>query len=101
MGRAAFAPAFSPPLFCHRSHGTSGTAVLEAAHANEVILEGACEASLACSTCHVFLQQDVYDSLPEATEDEDDMLDLAPGLSPVSRLGCQVVVEEAHAGMEV
>ncbi|CAK0833770.1 unnamed protein product [Prorocentrum cordatum] len=66
-----------------------GTTLLEAAHGNEVDLEGACEASLACCTCHVILPQDVFDSVEEACEKEEDMLDMAPCLTATSRLGCQ------------
>ncbi|CAE7528156.1 MFDX1 [Symbiodinium natans] len=71
-----------------------GVTVLEAAHMNEVDLEGACEASLACSTCHVILNEDTYESCGEPTEKEEDLLDLAPCLTPTSRLACQVVVDE-------
>mmetsp|Transcript_4003 Transcript_4003/g.9322 ORF Transcript_4003/g.9322 Transcript_4003/m.9322 type:complete len:172 (-) Transcript_4003:121-636(-) len=80
---------------------TEGTSVLEAAHQNEIELEGACEASLACSTCHVILPQDVYDRLPEITDKEEDLLDLAPCLTSTSRLGCQVIVDKSLAGIEV
>mmetsp|Transcript_68644 Transcript_68644/g.128049 ORF Transcript_68644/g.128049 Transcript_68644/m.128049 type:complete len:206 (-) Transcript_68644:75-692(-) len=79
----------------------SGTTVLEAAHSNEVELEGACEASCACSTCHVILSQEVYDKLPTATDEEEDLLDLAPGLTSTSRLGCQVIIDEKLKGAEV
>ena len=59
-----------------------GESMLEIAHANDVELEGACEGSLACSTCHVIVEdEDHFDSLPEATDDENDMLDLAFGLT--------------------
>merc|ERR1711990_169811 len=58
-----------------------GLTVLEAAHTNEVPLEGACEASLACSTCHVITSDELFDELPEACENEEDLLDLAPGLT--------------------
>ena len=51
-------------------------------------LEGACEASLACSTCHVILEEGIYEGLPEAEEEEEDLLDLAYGLTYTSRLGC-------------
>merc|ERR1712039_966795 len=78
-----------------------GTTVLEAAHAHEIDLEGACEASLACSTCHVILSEDVYNRLPEPTEEEEDLLDLAPGLTSSSRLGCQVEVNEDLRNAEV
>ena len=78
-----------------------GSTLLEVAHEHEIELEGACEGSIACSTCHVILEQDVFDSLPEATEEEDDMLDMAFGLTETSRLGCQCVVEEGQDGMLV
>mmetsp|Transcript_76404 Transcript_76404/g.211031 ORF Transcript_76404/g.211031 Transcript_76404/m.211031 type:complete len:181 (-) Transcript_76404:126-668(-) len=79
----------------------SGTSVLEAAHLNEIELEGACEASLACSTCHVILPQEVYNVIPEATEREEDLLDQAPCLTPTSRLACQVIVDEHLRNAEV
>ena len=78
-----------------------GENLLEIAHANKIDLEGACECSVACSTCHVILDYDVFDELPEPCEDEDDMLDQAPGLTETSRLGCQVVVTEAFDGTVV
>lgn len=58
-----------------------GQHILEVAHANNIDLEGACEASLACSTCHVILDKEYYDKLPLPVEDEEDMLDLAFGLT--------------------
>ena len=66
-----------------------GSTLLEAAHRTHVDLEGACEGSVACSTCHVILEGDVFDALEEATEEEDDMLDMAFGLTETSRLACQ------------
>ena len=71
-----------------------GLSVLEIAHQNDVDLEGACEGSLACSTCHVIIDPEYYDMLKEATEDEEDMLDLAFGLTHTSRLGCQIIMSE-------
>ena len=79
----------------------SGTSVLEAAHMNGVDLEGACEASLACSTCHIILGQRTYDAIEEPTEKEEDLLDLAPCLTPTSRLACQVVVDEGLRDVEI
>ena len=70
-----------------------GLSILEVAHQNHIPLEGACEGSLACSTCHVIVEeQSVYNSLKPAQEDEEDMLDLAFGLTKTSRLGCQILV---------
>ncbi len=76
-----------------------GTTVLEAAHNNNIDLEGACEGSLACSTCHVIVDKEFYDKLSEASEDEEDMLDLAFGLTPTSRLGCQIIMTKELDGL--
>ena len=76
-----------------------GTTVLEAAHNNDIELEGACEGSLACSTCHVIVDKYFYSKLEEPTEDEEDMLDLAFGLSPTSRLGCQIIMTKELDGL--
>ena len=76
-----------------------GTTVLEAAHNNDIDLEGACEGSLACSTCHVIVDKTFYDMLEEPSEDEEDMLDLAFGVSPTSRLGCQIVMTKELDGL--
>ncbi|KAL4451271.1 hypothetical protein ABPG77_009343 [Micractinium sp. CCAP 211/92] len=79
-----------------------GKSLLEVAHENGVELEGACEGSLACSTCHVIVEdQDLYDKLPEADDDENDMLDLAFGLTDTSRLGCQIVATKELDGLVV
>ena len=78
-----------------------GQHILEIAHANDIDLEGACDAQLACSTCHVILDEKIYKGLPEPDIREEDLLDLAPGLTPFSRLGCQVVVTEAFEGTKV
>ncbi len=68
--------------------------LLRVAHANNVDLEGACECSLACSTCHLVLEDKLFQTLEEPTDKENDMLDLAFGLTPTSRLGCQVILTE-------
>jgi len=78
-----------------------GLSVLEIAHKNDIDIEGACEGSLACSTCHVIVDQDWYELLKEASEDEEDMLDLAFGLTATSRLGCQIVITEELDGLVV
>ena len=66
-----------------------GASVLQVARRHDIDIEGACEGSLACSTCHVIVDTEWYDLLKEASEDEDDMLDLAFNLTQTSRLGCQ------------
>ena len=78
-----------------------GLSVLEIAHRNGIDLEGACEGSLACSTCHVIIDAEWYDLLKEASEGEEDMLDLAFGLTRTSRLGCQIIITEELDGLTV
>ncbi|WP_376089082.1 ferredoxin family 2Fe-2S iron-sulfur cluster binding protein [Roseomonas sp. CCTCC AB2023176] len=78
-----------------------GLSVLEIAHRHGVDIEGACEGSLACSTCHVIVDQGWFDRLNEPTEDEEDMLDLAFDLQETSRLGCQLIMTEALDGLVV
>ena len=78
-----------------------GLSVLEIAHRNGVDIEGACEGSLACSTCHVIVDPEWCDLLKEAGEDEDDMLDLAFNLTKTSRLGCQIIITEELDGLTV
>jgi len=78
-----------------------GLSVLEIAHRHGVDIEGACEGSLACSTCHVIVEQKWFELLQSPTEDEEDMLDLAFGLEETSRLGCQIVMTEELDGLIV
>ena len=78
-----------------------GLSVLEIAHKHGIDIEGACEGSLACSTCHVIVDPDWYGRLAEAKPDEEDMLDLAFGLTKTSRLGCQLIMTEALDGLTV
>jgi 2Fe-2S ferredoxin len=78
-----------------------GLSVLEIAHKHGIDIEGACEGSLACSTCHVIVDPSWYGKLAKATEDEEDMLDLAFGLQATSRLGCQIVMTDALNGLKV
>ena len=78
-----------------------GLSVLEIAHKHGVDIEGACEGSLACSTCHVIVDGDWFGKLANPTEDEEDMLDLAFDLQETSRLGCQIIMTEALDGLVV
>jgi 2Fe-2S ferredoxin len=78
-----------------------GLSVLEIAHRNHIPIEGACEGSLACSTCHVVVDAAWFGKLAPASEDEEDMLDLAFGLTHTSRLGCQIRMTEALDGLVV
>lgn len=78
-----------------------GLSILEVAHKNDIDLEGACEGALACSTCHVVVEDKWFEKLDEATEEEEDMLDLAFGLTHTSRLGCQIKMTDELDGLEV
>jgi 2Fe-2S ferredoxin len=78
-----------------------GLSVLEIAHRNKIDLEGACEGSLACSTCHVIVESEYFGMLDSPTEEEEDMLDLAFGLTHTSRLGCQIIMSEELDGLTV
>ncbi|XAR67558.1 Biotin synthase [Bertholletia excelsa] len=79
-----------------------GMSMLEAAHENDIDLEGACEASLACSTCHVIvMDMKYYNKLEDPTDEENDMLDLAFGLTETSRLGCQVIAAPELDGIRL
>jgi 2Fe-2S ferredoxin len=78
-----------------------GLSVLEIAHRHGVDIEGACEGSLACSTCHVIVDPAWFARLAEPSEDEEDMLDLAFGLERTSRLGCQIRMSDALDGLVV
>uniref|UniRef100_A0A0P4W260 2Fe-2S ferredoxin-type domain-containing protein n=1 Tax=Scylla olivacea TaxID=85551 RepID=A0A0P4W260_SCYOL len=79
--------------------GKVGDNLLYLAHRFNVDLEGACEASLACSTCHVYVDDAYADCLPEPVEEEEDMLDLAVFLKDTSRLGCQIILTKELDGM--
>ena len=78
-----------------------GQRLLDVAWAAREPLEGACEGVMACSTCHVIVDAGWYNKLGEASEDEEDMLDLAFGLTHTSRLGCQIIMTEELDGLTV
>lgn len=78
-----------------------GLSVLEVAHRNMIDLEGACEGSMACSTCHVIVDDAWYAKLDEPEEEEEDMLDLTFGLKRTSRLGCQIRMSDNLDGLIV
>ena len=99
MRRRHFADDIIPIAFVDSRDGQTyaieaevGKTVLDAALDNEVDIEAACGGELACSTCHVILEQALYDKLEPPDEEEEDMLDLAWGLEDTSRLCCQIKV---------
>lgn len=86
----------------HDFQVAKGDNLLDIAQANELEMEGACGGSCACSTCHVIVEDpDLYDKMPEPDDDENDMLDLAFGLTETSRLGCQVKMAPELDGLVV
>lgn len=78
-----------------------GDNLLDIAQENDLEMEGACGGSCACSTCHVVVDHDYYDRMEESTDDEEDMLDLAFGLTETSRLGCQIHMSKRIDGITV
>jgi len=78
-----------------------GDILLDVAQAHLMPLEGTCEGQMACSTCHVIVAREDFDRLPPASEEEEDMLDLAAGARRTSRLSCQIVLTEALDGLTV
>ena len=77
-----------------------GISICDAALANGVEIEHACEKSCACTTCHIIVREG-FDSLGEADETEEDLLDTAWGLEPESRLSCQVLVGDEDLVIEI
>ncbi len=78
-----------------------GDSLLRVAQAAGMPLEGTCEGQMACSTCHVVVDAEWFDRLPEASEEEEDMLDLAAGVRRTSRLSCQIVLTEDMDGLSI
>lgn len=78
-----------------------GFSVLDIAHRNGIDIEGACEGSMACSTCHVVVEAAWFERLQPPSEEEEDMLDLAFGLTRTSRLGCQITMTAELDGLTV
>ena len=79
----------------------AGDSLLRVAQAAGMPLEGTCEGQMACSTCHVVIDKDWFDRLAQASEEEEDMLDLAAGVRRTSRLSCQIVLAEELDGLTV
>ena len=77
-----------------------GTSICDTALEHGIEIEHACEKSCACTTCHVIVREG-FDSLVEAEEDEEDLLDKAWGLEPESRLSCQALVGDTDMVIEI
>jgi len=81
--------------------GSPGDRLLDLAQADGQPLEGTCEGQMACSTCHVIVAPDDFARLPKASENEEDMLDLAMGATRTSRLACQIWIEAGWDALTV
>jgi ferredoxin len=84
-----------------QASGAAGDTLLSVAQAAGLPLEGTCEGQMACSTCHVIVAAEWCARLQPASEDEEDLLDLAAGVTRTSRLACQILLEPALAGLTV
>ncbi|KAG9302290.1 hypothetical protein G9A89_008781 [Geosiphon pyriformis] len=85
----------------HTILAKEGDSIMDITMGHDIDLECACEGSLACSTCHVIVDPKYYEKLEEPTDEENDMLDLAFGLTETSRLGCQIVMKPEIDGITV
>ena len=93
----------------HKSDGTldkeveakPGSRLLDVAWAAKQPLEGACEGVMACSTCHVIVDKADFEKLPRASDEEEDLLDLAAHATRTSRLACQIILTEEMETLEV
>ena len=83
------------------AEGEEGTSLLKCAQAAGMPLEGTCEGQMACSTCHVIVDPEWFARLAPASDDEEDMLDLAAAVERTSRLSCQIVLAPELDGLTV
>lgn len=93
---------FLLPDGSRRSHEVAeGLTLLDVARLHDIAIEGACGGAMACATCHVVVEETWFDRLPEASAEEEDMLDLAAEVQATSRLGCQIRLTSALDGLAV
>jgi ferredoxin len=78
-----------------------GQRLLDVAWAAREPLEGVCEGVMACSTCHVIVEAEDFDRLPPASEEEEDLLDLAAHATRTSRLACQIILTDDMQSLSV
>lgn len=80
--------------------GKVGQTLMSAALAAGIYIEAACDGNCACSTCHVYIDTEYFDKLAPATDQEEDMLDVALFVKPTSRLGCQIILDKRLDGIK-
>ena len=78
-----------------------GLSVMEVARDNDIGIEGTCGGSISCCTCHVIIDPEWFPIVGNPNPDEEDMLDLAVGLKPTSRLGCQIEIVDEFDGLRI
>ena len=78
-----------------------GSIILDIARKKNIDIEGSCEGSLACSTCHIFVEEKWLDKIVPAKNEEKEILGLLPDLKKNSRLGCQVTLTKSLDGIEI
>ena len=79
----------------------NGLSVMEVARDNDIGIEGTCGGSISCCTCHVIIDPEWFPIVGNPNPDEEDMLDLAVGLKPTSRLGCQIEITDELNGLRI
>ena len=79
----------------------NGLSIMEVARDNDLGIEGTCGGSISCCTCHVVLDQNSFSVVGKPNPDEEDMLDLAFGLTPTSRLSCQIEITDKLDGLRI
>ncbi len=85
----------------HEIEVEEGITLMEVGRDNNLGIEGTCGGSLSCATCHIIVDKEWFEKVGEPSEDEEDMLDLAFGLEPTSRLGCQIRMDKSLDGLKV
>ncbi len=85
----------------HEIEAPSGLSVMQIAREHDLGIEGTCDGSMACATCHVIVEPEDALRLKAPCAEEEDMLDFAIGVQPTSRLGCQIVLCEELDGLTV
>ncbi len=85
----------------HEITAEEGTTLMEIGRDSNLGIEGTCGGSLSCATCHIIVDPEWYEKTGKPSEDEEDMLDLAFGLEPTSRLGCQIRMDDNLDGLKV
>lgn len=85
----------------HEIEAQNGLSIMEVARMHDLGIEGTCEGSMACATCHVVVDPAHAHLLDQPALEEEDMLDLAVGLQATSRLGCQIVLSDELDGLTV